>query len=137
MRQRQVWKSVVLSLFIVSLLPVPAFTTHQVFSISLSGFAPYYSPVHATAVVGQPIQWINSTPSAHTITHDGCNGTDTCAFDSGPLKSDARFSIYTLKPGIYPYFCRLHPIMRGTIVVREPQHETRPGNFSALQIDAR
>ena len=137
MKKRHLWKLIVLFVFILSLLPIPASSTHQVFSISLSGVAPYYSPVRATAIVGQPIQWINSTGSPHTITHESCVGQKPCSFDSGPLRSDARFSIYTLKPGIYPYFCRLHPIMRGTLIVLEPILGARTNSFSVIQIDAR
>lgn len=136
MKKRHLWKSTMLSVFILSLLPIPASAIHQVFSISLSGVAPYYSPAHATAIEGQPIQWVNSTGSLHTITHDSCVGNNPCAFDSGPLRADARFSIYILNPGVYPYFCRLHPIMRGTLIVLEPMQGTSSGNFSALQIDA-
>lgn len=100
--------------------PISASSTYRVYPISLSGSAPYYSPSPAEVPAGRPILWINGTASPHTITHDGCLGNDPCAFDSGALKANAVFSLYNLTPGIYPYHCRLHPIMRGTLVVLLP-----------------
>ena len=128
---------IVFSAFFLLLLPSSATPSYQVFSIFLSGVAPYYSPAHANAVTGQPIQWVNSTSSPHTITHVNCLENTTCAFDSGPLQADAKFSIYSLPPGVYPYFCRLHPIMRGTLIVLSPSNETNAVNLSAIRVNAR
>lgn len=89
--------------------------------IILVGGAPYYSPVNATVMAGQPIEWINRTASPHTITHVGClEDGELCAFDSGALAPGARFSVYYLPPGRYPYRCQLHPIMEGIVIVKEP-----------------
>lgn len=137
MKKRYVWKFIGLSSLFISLAPVPASSTPQVLSISLSGVAPYYSPSDATGVAGQPIQWINSTASPHTITDLNCLGNRTCAFDSGTLRADATFSIYTLAPGVYHYFCRLHPIMRGTLTVVPLKKGTALSKPTALQIHAR
>ena len=116
-----------LSLVLLStaLIPFSAVSKSSVYSITLSGFPPYYSPVSATVTVGQSIRWINDTASLHTITHDGCIRQGPCAFDSGPLSSNAVFSLYDLKPGVYPYRCRLHPIMRGTLRILYSKEEAQ------------
>ena len=124
MRRRWLWIMTPLFLISVFIFSFPAFTSPSVYSISLDNFSPYYSPTLATVTAGQPIQWINETASKHTITHYGCVGKGPCAFDSGPLNSDASFSIYDLQPGLYPYHCRLHPIMRGALIVLDPVQET-------------
>ena len=123
MRRWWSWIMTLLFLISASIYSFPALSSPIVYFISLDNFAPYYSPAQATVTVGQPIQWINETASQHTITHDGCIGSDPCAFDSGTLSPDASFSIYHLQPGLYPYHCRLHPIMRGTLVILDSKKE--------------
>jgi len=102
-------------------LCIPANAGMSVYTIHLLGGAPYYYPKAAKVVFGQPLQWKNSTGTFHTITHKGCSQGRACAFDSGPLAPNATFSLYHLKPGIYHYYCRLHPIMRGLLIVRPSQ----------------
>src|SRR5689334_17341529 len=69
--------------------------THSVWSttetslhteIVMEDGSPYYVPVSATVVSGNPIRWDNPTPTHHTVTHNGCaeNGSP-CLFDSGPV----------------------------------------------------
>jgi hypothetical protein len=40
-------------------------------------------------------------------------------FDSGALNQGDSFSFTFQQPGTYEYFCRLHPSMRGRILVRQ------------------
>ena len=90
-------------------------------SIILEGLAPYYVPSIAVVPVGTVVTWTNPTPSPHSIRHDGCLTLGRCAFDSGALLPDGTFSIPMLAPGEYPYHCELHPVMRGTLVIVDPQ----------------
>lgn len=83
----------------------------------MESWSPYFAPVAATVTAGSTIRWENPTGSHHTITHDGCRGTGECAFDSGSIGPDGVFEISGLPAGLYPYHCRLHPIMRGTLVI--------------------
>ena len=83
--------------------------------------APYYSPVVASVPAGSRIQWNNETATTHTVTHDDCLTKKTCLFDSGSVAPRESFSLSLLQPGTYPYYCRLHPIMRGAIIVIEPK----------------
>lgn len=89
--------------------------------IILEGIAPYYVPPVAIVSTTSPITWVNPTPSPHSIRHDGCITFGPCAFDSGAVKPDGRFTIPDLPPGKYPYHCELHPVMRGTLIVVAPQ----------------
>jgi len=90
------------------------------FRIVIESGSPYYEPVSANINAGSPILWVNPTPSHHTVTHDGCVADGPCAFDSGPVPPDQKFSVPGLPPGRYPYHCQLHPIMRGIVIVTDP-----------------
>jgi plastocyanin len=100
--------------------------------ISFESTAPYYLPQVAIASAGVPVRWSNSTPSPHSIQHDGCLTDESCAFSSIAVLPDDSFVIAPLPPGRYYYHCELHPIMRGTLIVVESQ--TRPEeNISVVE----
>lgn len=90
------------------------------FEITIDSGSPYYYPASAKVPAGAPIRWDNPTGSPHTITHDGCVQDGPCAFDSGSVAPNGSYTIPGLSPGRYPYQCRLHPIMRGVLVITEP-----------------
>ena len=94
------------------------------YHITMNQAVPSFSPVVASVQVGYRIQW-NNTATAHTVTHDDCLTKKACVFDSGSVAPMERFSLSLLQPGIYHYYCRLHPIMRGTIMVRSDKVATR------------
>ena len=98
---------------------VPSHATAPPFEIVIDGGSPYYYPASAKVTAGAPIRWDNPTGSPHTITHDGCMEDGPCAFDSGTMHPNDTYTIPGLAPGRYPYQCRLHPIMRGTLVIVE------------------
>jgi plastocyanin len=87
----------------------------------------YFMPKAATIAPHAPIRWENTTGSHHTITHEGCERGSVCVFDSGTLAPDGRYELTGLPPGTYPYLCRLHPIMRGVLVVQESTVSDMPG----------
>jgi hypothetical protein len=61
------------------------------------------------------VTWINRDIVRHTVTSsDGL-------FDSGRLSAGGRFNYTFDEPGTYGYFCTIHPLMRGTIIVTEAQ----------------
>ena len=89
-------------------------------AIIIDSGSPYFVPKSATVSTGAPIRWENPTPTEHTITHMGCmEDGASCAFDSGIVMPNGTFTLPGLAPGHYPYFCRVHPIMRGTIFVTD------------------
>ena len=42
----------------------------------------------------------------------------TLAFKSTGLETDETYSYTFTKPGIYEYFCTLHPLMTGKVIVK-------------------
>jgi plastocyanin len=109
---------VLLSIGLLAAWPTAATPPHT--SIVIDSGAPYFVPKSATVSTGAPIRWENPTPTEHTITHMGClEDGEPCAFDSGIIMPNDSFTLPGLAPGRYPYLCRVHPIMRGTIVVTD------------------
>ncbi|MGE5710408.1 MAG: cupredoxin domain-containing protein [Nitrospira sp.] len=109
---------VVLSLGVLAAWPTAATAPYT--AIIIDSGSPYFVPKSATVSTGAPIRWENPTPTEHTITHMGClEEGESCAFDSGIVMPNETFTLPGLAPGRYPYFCRVHPIMRGTIIVTD------------------
>ena len=79
---------------------------HQV-SISDFKFDPPTLEVHA----GDTIEWKNADLVAHTAT------ADDKTFDTGAIQADQTKRVVVTKKGRFPYFCRYHSTMKGTLVV--------------------
>ena len=110
-----------IGLFVMTIVMIASFSfaAQPTRWITITTFTPYYSPTVVQIGVGTSISWENPTTTVHSITHDGCNGGERCAFDSGALGPNGTFTVPHLQPGSYSYHCVYHPIMRGVIVVSE------------------
>jgi plastocyanin len=73
-----------------------------------------YDPVAMTVAAGQVVTWQNTSTSAHTVT------ALAGAFDSGRLEPSASFSYTFTTPGNYAYTCKIHPSMKGDVLVLAP-----------------
>ncbi len=71
-----------------------------------------YHPPALTVAPGTTVRFVNEDGEAHTVT-----AVDR-SFDSGGLDTGDAWTHVFAKPGIYRYFCALHPFMKGAIVVR-------------------
>lgn len=90
-------------------LPGAAVAT-SVQTVEIKGFA--FSPAVLRVAAGDTLRFVNYDQEAHTVAAQ--NG----AFKSGGLDTNDKWTVRITKPGTYPYFCSLHPYMKGTIVVR-------------------
>lgn len=70
-----------------------------------------FSPPTLTVPAGTTVMWKNDDDIPHTVT------STTKAFKSQALDTDDTFSFTFATPGVYEYFCSLHPRMTGKIVV--------------------
>ncbi len=66
-----------------------------------------------TIEAGGKVTWINRDAAPHTATADD-GSFDTGTLEMGKLKSES-----FKEAGSYPYFCEIHPDMRGTVEVVE------------------
>jgi len=71
-----------------------------------------YGPPILSVPVGTKVTWVNHDEEPHTVT----SATD--AFGSAGLVHDDTFVQTFTKPGTYQYFCKVHPYMKGTVVVK-------------------
>jgi plastocyanin len=71
-----------------------------------------FSPKAATVKAGTTVTWTNQDDVPHNVV-----STDK-KFASPVLDTDQKFSFTFRASGSYPYYCKLHPMMTGTIVVQ-------------------
>jgi len=70
-----------------------------------------FNPKQVTVKAGDTVTWVNHDDIPHTVT------SKTLVFRSKALDSDDKFSFTFTALGSFDYFCSLHPMMTGTIVV--------------------
>jgi len=79
-------------------------------SVNIKSFK--YHEAEITIAVGDTIVWLNEDRARHTATaRDG-------SFKTGSLKRGASGEVLFAKAGTFAYFCRFHPGMKGTVVVK-------------------
>ena len=71
-----------------------------------------FTPGSITVKSGTQVTWTNRDDIPHTV--DSTQGK----FKSAALDTDQKFQFRFAEPGEYPYFCRMHPKMTGSIVVQ-------------------
>lgn len=79
-------------------------------AISIDNFD--FSPMTVTVAAGTTVTWTNADDIPHTVRAvDG-------AFHSKPMDSADSYSFTFTRPGVYSYFCSIHPKMVGKVIVR-------------------
>ena len=77
--------------------------------VEIDNFA--FSPARITVKAGTTVAWLNADDTPHTV------ASSSKLFKSKALDTDGSFSFTFTTPGMYEYFCSLHPYMTGTVVV--------------------
>jgi plastocyanin len=80
--------------------------TNEVF---IQGMA--FNPGTITVAAGTTVTWTNKDAVSHTVT------STTNLFDSGSLGTNGTFSYTFATAGSYPYKCKIHTYMTGTVTV--------------------
>ena len=70
-----------------------------------------FTPKQLTVKAGDTVTWVNEDDIPHTVM------SKTKLFRSKPLDTDNKFSFTFATQGTFDYFCSLHPMMTGSIVV--------------------
>ena len=71
-----------------------------------------FEPAILTITAGTTVTWLNEDNSPHTVTERGRS------FRSSALDTKDRFSYTFAAPGEFAYFCTLHPMMVGKVIVK-------------------
>ena len=86
--------------------PTPTGISSSTIDIKGSAFVPTTITVPSETTV----TWTNKDSATHTITGNN--------FDSGPLSQDQTFSQVFNETGTFDYYCKIHPSMRGRVIVQ-------------------
>ena len=79
-------------------------------TIKIDNFA--FAPPDLTIAAGTTVTWKNDDGEVHKVQDDHKR------FSSAALDTDDSFSHTFATPGVYHYFCSIHPYMVGKIVVK-------------------
>jgi plastocyanin len=75
-----------------------------------------FVPKEITITAGTTVVWTNEDSYSHTVT-SGTRGNPTGLFDT-EVQAGGTFQYTFDNPGTYPYYCKIHPGMDGTVVVQ-------------------
>ena len=79
-------------------------------TVTIDNFA--FAPPALTIAAGTTVTWKNDDGEVHKVQDDHKR------FSSAALDTDDSFSHTFATPGVYHYFCSIHPYMVGKIVVK-------------------
>jgi predicted secreted protein with PEFG-CTERM motif len=85
-----------------------------------------FIPAEAIIDKGGEVTWTNDDTAAHTVTSgDLTNDPDNVGtdFDSSLFGPGKTFSQTFEEAGAYPYFCMVHPWMKGVVTVQAETHD--------------
>lgn len=71
-----------------------------------------FEPATITVKAGTTVTWVNHDDEPHTAT------ANDKSFNSKTLDTGDHFSQQFKAPGIYNYYCALHPKMTGKVIVK-------------------
>ena len=77
--------------------------------VSIDNFS--FTPKEITVTKGTTVTWVNHDDVPHTVVGGG-------AFRSKALDTDDTFSFTFTEAGSYSYFCSVHPMMVGKVIVK-------------------
>jgi|SRR5579863_9866216 len=79
--------------------------------IAIDNFS--FTPKEITIAPGTTVTWVNRDDVPHTVV-----STDK-KFRSKALDTDEQFSLTFADVGTYSYFCSVHPVMIGRVIVKQ------------------
>jgi plastocyanin len=71
-----------------------------------------FAPREITVEKGTTVIWVNHDDVPHTIV------SADKKFKSKALDTDDQYSFTFTEAGTYPYFCSVHPVMTGKVIVK-------------------
>ena len=74
-----------------------------------------YIPSKISIKSGDSVTWLNEDAAFHSVT-SGYYGNPNGLFDSEYFDPEESFTFIFKNPGVYDYFCTLHPWMKGQVI---------------------
>ena len=89
---------------------VPLVLVLAVFTVHIKDFT--FVPAALTVPAGSTVAFVNDDTEPHTATaYDK-------SFDSDAIDTNETWKHTFSKPGTFAYFCEMHPMMKGTLIVK-------------------
>jgi plastocyanin len=85
-----------------------------------------FKPQMITIDLGQSVTFVNRDDDPHTATG--------MTFDTGSIAPGEQVTVTFDKPGVFPYSCQYHPMMTGSVSVRNEQGEVPGASPSASPV---
>lgn len=83
-----------------------------------------FNPSMLNIKVGETVTWINEDDRAHTIAGIPGQGTNDKELFTSSIPTGKSWSHTFKKAGEYPYFCYIHYVMMGVIIVEGEQGQS-------------
>jgi plastocyanin len=99
---------------IVGLTSMPRTVTVQIINEGTTPDEATFEPRTVSVQPDTDVVWKNTDASVHTVTSTEPAGV----FDSGVMGPDEEFAFTFQAPGTFDYFCAIHPMMVGTVLVQ-------------------
>ena len=77
----------------------------------------FFIPLNLEVIRGTTVIWQNEDNIGHTVQSQDAKGNIIPLFNSNVLKTGDTFSYKFEKPGVYHYFCTIHPWRIGIVTV--------------------
>lgn len=77
----------------------------------------FYYPLNLEAMRGTTVTWQNEDNIGHVIQSQDGHGDIVSMFNSGLLNTGDTYSYKFVKPGVYYYFCTIHPWRTGVVTI--------------------
>ncbi len=77
----------------------------------------FFVPLNLEVMRGTTVTWQNEDNIGHVIQSQDGHGNLVSMFNSGILNTGDTFSYKFVKPGVYNYFCTIHPWRTGVVTV--------------------
>ena len=84
----------------------------KVVTVEIRNFA--FDPATVTVHPGDTVEWKNEDNVPHTATAN----TPKPGFDSGVIQPGAAWRYAAREKGTYNYICKIHPYMKGKLIVQ-------------------
>jgi plastocyanin len=94
----------------LAILPVAALAAGKTHTVTIEGMK--FAPERLEVAAGDTVVWTNKDIVPHTVT------ASATKVESGELAPGRSWRFVAKKKGEMPYICRLHPVMKGTLVVK-------------------
>jgi plastocyanin len=101
------------ALIAICLTVFPAALAHaagKTHTVAIEGMK--FVPERLEVAAGETVVWTNKDFLPHSVTASGAK------VESGDLAPGKTFRFVARKKGEMPYICRLHPVMKGVVVVK-------------------